>query len=107
MSPSTFCLSFETSVATSPFRTVEFFQTGTSSVDDTMYLGMLFSRSKYSPLRDGVGDPNHSSLRRPSSNALARNALLVRGLNHGSGSLPANCFHQPPRLNPSSPPGSW
>ena len=53
MSPSSSCFSFETSFTTSPFRTVELFQSGSSRVEDTTYLGRLFNLSANSPLRDG------------------------------------------------------
>jgi hypothetical protein len=36
------------------------FQSGSSRVEDTTYLGMLFSLSANSPLRDGHRAANHS-----------------------------------------------
>src|SRR5712691_12976191 len=49
MSASSSCFSFETSVTTSPFRTVELFQSGSTRVEDTTYLGRLFNLSASSP----------------------------------------------------------
>src|SRR4029450_7830698 len=58
MSPSMCCFSVETSLSTSPLRTVELFQAGLARVADTTYLGRLFSLSASSPLRDGHrGEP--------------------------------------------------
>ena len=54
------CFSFETSATGSPLSTVEFFQVGSSRVDDTTYLGRLFNLSANSPLRDGHRATNHS-----------------------------------------------
>src|SRR5207253_2692571 len=53
MSPSMCCFSVETSLSTSPLRTVELSQVGLARVADTTYLGRLFSLSASSPLRDG------------------------------------------------------
>src|ERR1700746_2558677 len=53
MSPSMCCFSVDTSLSTSPLRTVELFQAGLARVADTTYLGRLFSLSASSPLRDG------------------------------------------------------
>src|SRR4029077_18809887 len=53
ISPSMCCFSVETSLSTSPLRTVELFQAGLARVADTTYLGRLFSLSASSPLRDG------------------------------------------------------
>src|SRR6266487_2530742 len=55
MSPSMCCFSVETSLGTSPLRTVELFQAGCSRVADTTYLGKLFSLSASSPLQEGPG----------------------------------------------------
>src|SRR5207248_7571335 len=70
-------------------------------------LGMLFSRSAHSPVRDAHRVANHSSLRRPSSRASARSASSVSTSAHCSRSLPPNWPNQPPSLKPSSPSGSW
>ena len=45
MSPASSCFSFETSLTTSPLRTVELLHSGSCRVEDTTYLGMLFSLS--------------------------------------------------------------
>src|SRR5260370_22996708 len=107
MSPSSSCFSFETSVTTSPFRTVELFQRGCSRVEDTTYFGRLFNLSAHSPGRDDHRVPNHSSLRRPSSRASAPSASSNSTLAHSSRSWPPNWPNQPPSLKPSSPSGSW
>jgi hypothetical protein len=60
ISPSSFCFSFEIAVSTSPVRTVELFQPGSSTVEDTTYLGRLFSLSARSPLRLGQRAAIHS-----------------------------------------------
>ena len=54
------CFSFETASTASPLRTVELFQSGSSRVEDTTYLGRLFNLSANSPLRDGHRAANHS-----------------------------------------------
>src|SRR5829696_2190734 len=60
ISPFSSCFSFETSSTASLFSTVELFQSGSSRVEDTTYLAMLFSLSANSPLRDGHRAANHS-----------------------------------------------
>jgi hypothetical protein len=45
--------SLETSSTTSPFNTVELFHSGSSSVENTTYLGRVFSLSANWPPRDG------------------------------------------------------
>src|SRR6478752_4044537 len=45
MSPSSSCFSFETASAASPVRTVALVHLGSSRVEDTTYLGRLFSLS--------------------------------------------------------------
>ena len=60
ISPSSSCFSFETASTASPLSTVELFQSGSSRVEDTTYLGRLFSLSANSPLRDGHRAANHS-----------------------------------------------
>src|SRR5580704_10760518 len=107
MSPSSSCFSLVTSSTTSPFRTVTLVHLGSWRVEDTTYLGRLFSRSAHSPGRDGAHRAaNHSSLRRPSSRAAARSASAYSTLPHSSRSLPPPWPNQPPRLKPSSPSGS-
>src|SRR5690349_3397703 len=107
MSPSSSCFSFETASATSPVRTVALVQLGSSRVEDTTYLGRLFSLSAQSPLRDSHRAANHSSLRRPSSRASAPSASSSASLAHASRSLSPVRPNQPPCLKPSSPVGSW
>src|SRR5580700_11398365 len=107
MSPCSSSLSLETSVATSPLRTVELFQRGRSRVEDTTYFGRLFNLSAHSPGREDQRVPNHSSLRRPNSRASAPSASSNSTLAHCSRSLPPNCPNHPPSLKPSSPSGSW
>src|SRR6266567_620790 len=105
MSPLSCCFSFETSCSTSPLRTVELFQAGCSRVEDTTYLGMLFSLAASSPLRDGHRAASHSQLRRPSRKASAPSASSSASLLSCGLSLIRPT--QPPNLKPSSPAGSW
>src|SRR6202050_2852188 len=107
MSPSSRCFSLETSLTTSPARTVALPHLGSSRVEDTTYLGMLFSRSAHGPLRDSQRVANHSSLRRPSSRASARSASSNRTLAHSARSKSPTRLNQPPFRRPSSPVGSW
>src|SRR6478736_6604199 len=106
ISPSTFCLNFETSLTTSPVRTVELIQTGSSSVDETTYLGRLFSLSAHSPSRGFHREPKYSSLRRPRSKAEAPSASSSPRPAQSSRSPFRYCWNQPPCLEPSSPVGS-
>src|ERR1035438_5713894 len=107
MSPSICCFSPVTSSTTLPFRTVTLVHLGSWRVEDTTYLGRLFSRSANSPVRDVQRAPNHSSLRRPSSRAAVPSASAYSALPHSWRSLPPDWTNQPPRLKPSSPSGSW
>src|SRR5215472_1330087 len=107
MSPSRSCFNRLTSSSTLPFRTVTLVHLGSCSVEDTTYLGRLFSRSAHSPCRDAHRAANHSSLRRPSSSAAVPSASAYSTLAHSSRSLPPYWLNQPPRLKPSSPSGSW
>src|SRR5215472_610793 len=112
MSPSSCCFSFETSFTTSPLSTaplnsVELLHLGSSRVEDTTYLGRLFSRSAHSPFRDSHRAANHSSVRRPSSRALAPSASSSSSLVHSSRAFSPISKNQPPCLKPSSPVGSW
>ena len=84
MSPSWSSFSFETALATSPVGTAELLHLAASGVEDTTYLGMLFSRSAHWPLRDSHREANHASLRLPSSRASARSASSSRILAHSS-----------------------
>src|SRR5215472_17379724 len=111
MSPSSCCFSFETSFTTSPLSTaplnsVELLHLGSSRVEDTTYLGRLFSRSAHSPFRDSHRAANHSSVRRPSSRATALSASSSSSLAHSSRALSPISKNQPPYLKPSSPVGS-
>src|ERR1700746_3225989 len=107
MSPSSSCFSFVTSLTTSPLRTVELLHLGSWRVEDTTYLGRLFSRSPHSPVWDSHRAATHSSLRRPSSRASVPSASSNSTLAHSSRSLPPNWPNQPPSLKPSATSGSW
>src|SRR5215469_143596 len=107
MSPAISCFSRVTSSTTLPVRTVTLVHLGSWRVADTTYLGRLFSRSAHSPGRDAHRSPNHSSLRRPSSKAVALSASACSTFAHSSRSLPLDRVNQPPRLKPSPPSGSW
>src|SRR5258707_15575706 len=107
MSPSSSCLSFETSLTTSPLSTVELFHLGSWRVEETTYLGRLFSLSAHSPGRDDHRTANHSSLRRPSRKASVRSASSLSILAHAARSLSPTSTNQPPRVKPSLPSGSW
>src|ERR1700735_601123 len=52
ISPSVCCFSFDTSLTTSPLRTVALVHLGSSRVDDTTYFGRLFNLSTHSTLLD-------------------------------------------------------
>src|SRR5579864_3520151 len=106
MSPASSCFSFETSLTTSPLRTVELLHLGSWRVEDTTYLGRLFSLSAHSPLLDSHRAANHSSLRRPSSRASVASASSNSILAHSSRSFPPNWPNKPPSLKPSAPSGS-
>src|SRR5271165_119084 len=106
MSPSTSRFSLVTSSTTSPFRTVTLVHAGSWRVADTTYLGMPFSRSAHSPVRDGQRAANHSSVRRPSSRAAELRASACEILANSPTSLPPQRPNQPPRPKPSLPSGS-
>src|SRR5260370_40707764 len=101
MSPASSCVSFETSVTTSPLstaplKTVELLHLGSSRVEDTTYLGRLFNLSAHSPLRDSHRTAKHSSLRRPSSTASAPSASSSPTVAHSSRPLsPLRRSHPP------------
>ena len=105
ISPSTSCLSFETSSTTSPPSTVVLFHSGSSSDDEMTYLGMPFSLSASPPPRDGHREARNSYVRRPYNSASAPSVSSSRTwpASLRSVTLPT----QPPRSNPSSPDGSW
>src|SRR5258708_24093979 len=107
MSPSSSRFNFDTSLTTSPLSTVPLPHLGLSRVEDTTYLGRLFSRSAHSSVRDSHRVANHSSLRRPSSRAVVPSASSSMGLLHSARSLPPNSTNQPPSRKPSLPSGSW
>src|SRR5258708_18642751 len=107
MSPASCCFSFETSLTTSPVRTVALLHLGSSRVEDTTYLVRLFNLSAHAPLRDSHRTAKYSSLRRPSSRASAPSASSTSTLAHASRSLSPIWLNQPPSLKPSSPVGSW
>src|SRR5262245_57804250 len=110
MSPtSCCCFSFDTSLTTSPLRTVELFHLGSCRVEDTTYLGMLFNLSAHSPLRDAHRAAKNSSVRRPSSRAWVPSASSSRTLAASplTAASPPNWPAQPPRRKPSPPSGSW
>src|ERR1700745_4203031 len=96
MSPPSSCFSFETASAASPVRTVALVHLGSSRVEDTTYLGRLFSLSAQSPLRDSQRVANHSSLRRPSSRASAPSASSSSIFAQASRSLSPIRPHQTP-----------
>src|SRR5258708_32629369 len=99
MSPFSSCFSFETSLTTSPLRTIELFHFGSWRVEDTTYLGRLFNLSAHSPVRDAHRVANHSSLRRPSRRASVPRAPSSSTLPHSARSVPPTCPNKPPRLN--------
>jgi hypothetical protein len=83
---------------------VVLFHSGSSRVEETTYLGMLFSLSARAPSRDGHRAAKNSYVRRPNSCASAPSAS-------SSSLLPASARSvtlptQPPCLNPSTPDGS-
>jgi len=106
ISPSSSCFSRETSLTTSPLRTSELIQTGSSSVEEMTYFGRLLSVSAHAPSREFQREPKYSSLRRPISNAVAPRASSSPRWAHASVSPFTNCWNQPPCLEPSSPVGS-
>src|ERR1700684_2715842 len=107
MSPSSSRFSRVTSSRTLPFRIVTLVQLGSCRVEDTTYLGRLFSRSAHSPGRAAHRVPNHSSLRRPRSRTAVSSASPYSTLPHSSRSLPPDSVNQPPSRKPSPPSGSW
>src|SRR5271169_6529287 len=107
MSPASSCFSLLTSLTTSPVRMVELLHWGSWRVEDTTYLGRLFSLSAHASLLGSHRAANHSSLRRPSRRASVPSASSYSTLAHSSRSLPPNWPNQPPSLKPSSPSGSW
>src|SRR5258708_15231003 len=104
MSPSNTCLSFETSVATSPLSTVELFHSAFSRVEETTYLGMLLNLSAKSFFADGQAAAKPSYVTRPSSSA---SLLRVSSSLNLSPSCPRSILKvQPACLKPTPPPGA-
>src|SRR5262245_61210251 len=106
ISPSSSCFSLETSLTTSPLSTVELAHLGSSSVEETTYLGSRFNLSAHSPVREFHRGPRYSSLRRPRSRASAPSASASPSSAHASRSFGPSWLNQPPYRKPSSPVGS-
>src|SRR3954447_7126316 len=104
MSPPGCSLSFETSAATSPLMAVELFHSGSSSVEETTYLGMLLNLSANSPSLDGQASANPSYVTRPSNSA--SDAIVSSSLNLPPSSPLLISNVQPPYLKSSPPPGA-
>src|SRR6185295_6058226 len=106
MSPSCRSLSFATSAATSPVRTVELFHSGSVRVEETTYLGMLLNLSAKptSSVLDGHAAAKPSYVTRPSSRASDEKTSST--LNLSPSSPRAISKLQPPYLKLSEPPGS-
>src|SRR6266511_4776268 len=103
-SPSCSCFSFATSSATSPLNTVELLQSGSSSVEETTYLGMVLNLSANSPSLDGQAFAKPSYVTRPSSRASEESVSSSLNLSPSSPRLISKV--QPPCLKSSAPPGS-
>src|SRR5215216_3238854 len=104
MSPSGRCLSSETAFTRSSSSTVELFHSGSSSVDDTTYFGMLLNLSANSPSRCGQASAKPSYVLRPSSSASL--SIVSSSLNLSPSSPRENSNAQPPCAYSSAPPGS-
>src|SRR5256714_6147926 len=104
MLPSSPCFSFPTSSATSPLSTVELFQSASSSVEETTYLGMLLNLSANSPSLEGQALAKPSYVTRPSSSA--SESRVSSSLNLSPSSPRLNSKLQPPYSKSSAPPGS-
>src|SRR5213080_625975 len=104
MSPSYWPFSFSTSDAMSPLRTVELFHSGSDSVDETTYFGMLLNLSANSPSLDGHASANPAYVTRPRSKA--SDAIVSSSLNSLPSSPRSISKLQPPYLKFSDPPGS-
>src|SRR3954467_4392200 len=68
-SPLALSRTFDTASTTSPERTVVLFHSGSRSVEETTYLGMLLNLSAKSPVRDGHASAKPSYVTRPSNSA--------------------------------------
>src|SRR6059036_371074 len=103
MLPSCSSFSFLTASTTSPFNTVVLFHSGSLSVDETTYFGIVLNLSAKSPSRDGHAAANPSYVLRPSSSALESVVSSSLNLSPSPRSI-SNV--QPPYLKSSAPPGS-
>ena len=93
---------------TSPFRTVELFQRGSSRVEDTTYLGRLLSLSAHSPLRDDHRDAEPLVAAPTQQQGLGAQRLVERDLGPLlRGPCPQTRRTSRRSLKPSSPSGSW
>src|SRR3954454_8608051 len=103
-SPLALSRTFDTASTTSPERTVVLFHSGSRSVDDTTYFGMLLNLSAKSPVRDGHASAKPSYVTRPSSSASDSSSSSTLNLFPSSPRSISNV--QPPYLKSSAPPGS-
>src|SRR5262245_61554367 len=101
--PSISSLSFAASSAASPRRTVVLFHSGSSSVDETTYFGIVLNLSANSPSREGQAPAKLSYVMRPISSASV--SSVSSSLNWFPSSPRSNSKLQPGYLN-SSPPGA-
>src|SRR5215213_9253479 len=105
MSPPCCCLSLETSSATLSLITVELFHSrGSSSVEETTYLGMVLNLSANSPSLDGHAAAKPSYVTRPSRRASDERVSSSLNLSPSSPRLISNV--QPACLKSSPPPGA-
>ena len=80
------------------------FHSGSRSVDETTYFGMLLNLSANSPSRDGHASAKPSYVTRPSSSA--SDSIVSSSLNLFPSSPRSISNVQPPYLKSSAPPGS-
>src|SRR3954468_22338911 len=104
MSPSCRCLTIAIASSRSPSSTVEFCQSGSLSVEETTYFGMLLNLSANSPSRDGHASAKPSYVLRPSRSA--SDSIVSSSLNLSPSSPRLISKLQPPYLKSSAPPGS-
>src|SRR3954471_22065222 len=105
ISPPCRSLIFATSSASwAPSSTVELFQSGSFSVEETTYFGMLLNLSANSPSRDGHASAKPSYVLRPSRSA--SDSIVSSSLNLSPSSPRLISKLQPPCLKSSAPPGS-
>ena len=81
-----------------------FVHSGSVSVEDTTYLGMVLNLSANPPSRPGHAAAKPSYVRRPSSSASA--SIVSWVLNSSPSSPRSNSNDQAPRTKSSSPPGA-